>query len=452
MRDLISMQEQSRRGHSWNGIVIVYMIVGVPVLAAVFLSTGARMPDRLVLFGNGMLTAVALATYVLRDRIPISHILFILFFLVLVFATLWSEAAGEGGAGNNFKSLIGCFLWSSVFLFGRLFFARDRDLRRAFRILWIVGYGISASVYGSVLSHIVGGSFGEVLIFGGAGLRAFGPIGDQVGFIIALFVVMALVRRRWLAFGVHLAAMALTGTRGAVVVLGVSLLALWIFDWKESGSLLGKWRLTHGLLFICIVAAVLMSPSGAYLLVRTFNSELLLSTGSARLGSMALGMSVFLDNPLKGVGYAGFRDVVWGYAPERYFDIVLQNYIATTSNQYLQTATDGGIIALTVLISLLALMIYNAQTASRIFRGVVSPSLMAARAWMVGIVLGNQTAVWLLPGSLVAYLLFLVAAMHEAILSRVALRGDYACNSAPQPGSGESRGERASGRGWRTHP
>jgi O-antigen ligase len=102
------------------------------------------------------------------------------------------------------------------------------------------------------------------------------------------------------------------------------------------------------------------------------------------------------------------------------------NFIANASNQILQTATDGGVIAVVAFVTFVV-------AAIGVFRMAAKEDtdrrqfFVAGLVWLMALVVGNQTAAWLLPGGLISHILYVmiglaVAARHVTSVVRLRVR------------------------------
>jgi hypothetical protein len=104
--------------------------------------------------------------------------------------------------------------------------ATAKQLDLADQCLDIFGYVAAISVYLGLALFMVGIEFGE--ISSGNVVRSFGIFGDQVGFILPLFLYKELLGRRELRATFFGVATLLTGTRGALVALATGLVFLYL--------------------------------------------------------------------------------------------------------------------------------------------------------------------------------------------------------------------------------
>lgn len=390
--------------------VIAFITLGVPLLFAAYFSLDAKIAQVAIYIVLGLCFATIGLTYGWRNAIPRSHLLFISYFLVLAVATSVSLFVQPSiGGVMRLKALAAAFVLMSVFLIASHIVRTPLDLRSAIRGLDVAGFAIAISVYLGAALFAVGIEFGEVLMYDGEVTRSFGPLGDQVAFILALFVIRAFMRANWYLFALHLGAMVLTATRGAFVVLVLAFVVVVLLRaLKASGR---PRHGTYALLFLTVVGSILLWQLGDFFVGRIANEDVLRLGIDSRLTAMMLGVLVFLDHPVFGTGFGGFKDVVWDYDPLGLVGILNEAYVATTANQIVQTATDGGVPALIVLILFLGGVLMQMNRAIRHLIPSLGVELRSLWVWLLATALGNQSAVWILPDSLLGYTVFLVAGL-----------------------------------------
>jgi hypothetical protein len=179
------------------------------------------------------------------------------------------------------------------------------------------------------------------------------------------------------------------------------------------------------LLGICIVLGILLLFDTGGMRSRLLNKELFRIGINQRLFTISLAFRVFLDNPLLGVGFTGFKYIALDYgaieeAVEKLGGFV-PNYIATASNQFLQVATDGGVIGLGAFIWIIFVISRSLRQAMENAPINQRPIFAAGYLWLWSLVIGNQTAAWILPGSLISYLLWLLLGLTISVELRTRL-------------------------------
>lgn len=277
------------------------------------------------------------------------------------------------------------------------------------KLLSYIGYSAALLIYMNIFLLPYGFSFGEVQVTEGSA-RYFGLFGDQVGFILLFFFLWELLKKRWLAAIVFGGAIIATGTRGALITTAVG---IGILFWKALNvPSLGKRLWTGVIVSLVILGALIVQDLGG---TRSrFTGATLESGIEQRWKMISLAIRVILDHPLTGVGYMGFRHVADEYGARDVFGHwYAPNFIATAPNQYLQVATDGGIIGLISFLWLIFVLLRELKIAGKNDR-----FFAAAYIWLLSLLIGNQTAAWLLPGSFISYMLWLIMGLLIGIQSR----------------------------------
>jgi len=398
----------------------VALLAAVPALFAIYAVVGAS-DYRLVyaLLAVMMVAALArgLANFFARRALLAYHALFGLLLLTSV-PTLLRD--GAWAMYVQVETLTICYLWSSAFVLAFVFLRTREDVAAALVTLRHVGTAVTLSVYVALGVWLASGiAFGEVVDAYGQ-FRVFGPLGDQVGFVIVLFALWALLCGRWIQLTFHGGAIMLTSTRGAIVALVVG--ALWLLVSPPGGRRANRrFRVMQTLAFATIVVVSLLRlpfMGTAYSRIvegDSGGSE----TFSDRIGAVQLGLMVVRDNPVFGVGYGGFRDHVDPFAVGRYFaeNVDVDRGLFTTTNQYVQTAADGGVLALACLLCFASLVMRNSRRAAAAERGDVRDGLAAIHGYAVAILIGNQSAVWLLPHAANGFFLLAAVGIAERALA-----------------------------------
>jgi O-antigen ligase len=394
------------------------LIICVPVLfSAYVLSENSEYRLVYVLLFALLVAALALGAGMITSRASLLafHGLFAALFAGSIPTGL---RAGGYAMYTQIQTLSMCYIWSSGFFVAFVFLRTRADVDRALVWLRWIGLAVTASVCaGAMLWLAAGIQFGEIVDAYGQ-FRSFGPLGDQVGFVIVLFALSSMVRRAWLQFGFHAAALILTGTRGAMLCLAVG--ALWL---AVAGIAKRRGPSRAGMLLRLLFAGAVIAGLVRLPFASTFADRLVSdqrdATFSDRLSGAKLGLMVFEQSPMFGVGYGGFRDYVGNFAVGEYFaeGVDVDRDLFTTANQYIQTATDGGVPALCCLLWFAWLVIRNTGRAAAGERGQTRDELLAIQAYAIAIFVGDQSAVWLLPHASAGYFLLLSAGIAERALA-----------------------------------
>ncbi len=276
------------------------------------------------------------------------------------------------------------------------------------KTFYYVGYAIALTVYLSLIFFGFGTILGEVQTSEGIN-RYFGFIGDQVGFIILFFIFNKLIDRSWIGALFFAGALLATGTRGAFVALVVGVVIMLLE--MRSELLLSKKKLGILLMGLAMFASVMVLQDFGGSRSR-FVGHHLEAGLTQRLLTMKLAGLMFIDNIITGVGYTGFRHLALDYGARNEFGglgyYFSENFIATAGNQFLQAATDGGILGL---ISFGYMVIVFLRTLKKVAMNTVNENrsmFFAGYVWLLSLLIGNLTAAWLLPSSMISYLLWIV--------------------------------------------
>jgi hypothetical protein len=403
-------------GPAWHRRVVARADVAgavvfvIPVLLGAYFLTGAEVFE----YGMYGVTVVVLLPHIgpflasLRGN-P-ANLLLVLLFGVLGIATAAAVVRDPSPEVLlQAKGLAATAAWASIYVAVFSSVASSAGVTRLVGWIDAICVVIVASVYASALGHAVGVRFGEVIEFGDGSIRAFGPLGDPVSYILVLPVLTGLVAARPLMVGISLGALLLTATRGAALSLLVGVLVL--------GFVLasGRVRLRTSLRWVAvsaIMAALILASPAASVLMSRAQEEPADGAYSLRLVAIEAGIDVVRENPLLGVGFNRFGDVRQARAEDWVFSQAAENGLSRAANQFVQTATDGGLVALLVLLLFVVSCGRNALRAAS-WRHA-TPSLIASQLWLVGVLVGNQGALWILGNTTVGFFVFAVAGLAAA--------------------------------------
>jgi O-Antigen ligase len=286
--------------------------------------------------------------------------------------------------------------------------ATVRQLDLANRCFNLFGYIAAISVYLGLTLFLVGIEFGEVSVT--EAVRTFGIFGDQIGFILPLFLYKELLGRRVLHASFFGIATLLTGTRGALVVLGVGLVFLYLFSLQGRDFLSQHYKRLWFVGIASGIIAVAFSYDVGGMLTRFRETEIFTQGLTARVNIFTVAVEVFRDNLLSGVGFSGFRLVASDYEAEAYTPAL----VATTSNQYLQVATDAGIFGIIAFLWLMKRCLQVLKQAQAVPSVNLQRSLQAAHIWLWSLLIGAQSIAWLLPDMTLSYILWIIMGMAIA--------------------------------------
>jgi O-antigen ligase len=292
---------------------------------------------------------------------------------------------------------------SVVFIMANTLRSRT-DFRWFLRCWRVLGLLFAASVLADIVLQPFGLTFGEVQ-YGDLTTRYLGSVGDSVSFILPLFLFTSFLAGRHMEAAFLGVALLATGTRGALLTIAVGLIVIVA---RQRGFETRR-RLLGGALVAAVLVGVFASDFGG-LRTRLVDSRILGEGMYQRSTSYSLALEVIRENPFLGVGFTGFTIA----APRHR----APSFVTGTYNQWLQVLTDGGLIGLLAFAAFIVSALGTMNRAASIGSGTpIAIVLSGGSAWLWGLVLGNQTAAWLLPGSLIAYLVWCLLGLAVARLA-----------------------------------
>ncbi len=313
------------------------------------------------------------------------------------------------------------FLSQVSILFVLALSIRNQSQLKMSKILDYIGYFVAATVYLGFLFFAAGITFGEVIQYTEGGVRYFGPLGDQVGFVLLFFIYKTFLDRHIIGLLFLTGALLASGTRGAIVSL---LIGLVVMGWSRREIISLTTKRVFGVIAVLAVFGSLMILFNVGDLRTRSTGSLDSTTLFQRFLTAKLAFRVWWDHPFIGVGYTGFRYVASDYGAFRLFaenfssspvHMLAPAFIATAGNQYLQVATDGGIVALVSFIWMATMCLRTLKSATRYPEQGIHNLCLAGYIWLVSLLIGNQTAAWMLPASLISSLLWLVLGLAVVI-------------------------------------
>jgi O-antigen ligase len=294
---------------------------------------------------------------------------------------------------------------------------QERQFRALRAGLWVLGWLMVVPIFLGVLFFGTRLNVGEV--GGREAIRSFGFVGDQVGFVLVLYVLWNVMARRYLQAGVFAVGILATGTRGALISLAVAFLFV-ILKHREVKRLRVRISTLVAIPLAIVVLVFTTDLGGARR--RLLGAEAF-GRGTnvhQRLLTNRIAVEVFVRYPLLGVGYTGYREQAMERGARSRFvrgiGRYAPTYTATAGNQYLQTGTDAGVLGLLALGLLFYQLLRALETAALRAEPETAAFLFGGYFWLWGIVVGNQAASWLLPGSFISYLLWICAAVAIVVL------------------------------------
>jgi hypothetical protein len=360
------------------------------------------------MYGLYLLAALSyFVTFAASLRQNPANLLFVSLFGMLAMSTgaAFTHVSGPE-AMPQAKALAATAVWASIYVVTFASVATAGGILRLAAWINVTGVVVAASVYLSVVLYALGIPFGEVLVFGDGGIRAFGPLGDQASFVLVLPALTSLVASSPVMFGVYLGALLLTATRGAVLCLLVGATAYFLA--VASGRIRQDRHRLGIVLALLMGAALMLTPLSATLMGRVWEppGE---SGYSLRLAAITTGIGVFRDNPVLGLGFNGFEAARPAVYEDWFNPTSTENGLSRAANQYVQTATDGGALALLLLVLFAICIVRNGIRV--LSWGEATPALIGSQLWLIAMIVGNQGALWLLSHTSSGFFLFALAGL-----------------------------------------
>lgn len=346
------------------------------------------------------------------------HGVFLIYFLLWGWLGVVSAYAGFTQTYTTIYALAyemaSSFLWLSVFLYVGAFLRSRADFCVLMRHLAGFGLLVSFSVYLGVLFFFLADiEFGEIEFAQGQLMhRFFGPFGDNVGYVICLFALLAFARGRFVTALYHVTAIGLTGTRAALLCTAFgSAVLLLRGSWLKKRGQRGSIPLAIAVGVGGLATLVFFSPYGETLRTRLFDPDNLGRGVSVRTEAYRRALAVISSSPIVGVGFCQFRNTWHLVTGSESMGLAEQDDRLSffTQNQALQFGTDGGVIAMVLYLALALVLLLSARKCVLASSEAERPYVLAAAAYLLAILIGNQSAVWFAVSSSAGYCLLLVA-------------------------------------------
>ncbi len=291
---------------------------------------------------------------------------------------------------------------------------RPEHYRHISRMVFVVGLFCALNVYLGYGLGQFGIKFGEsqnVTEDWGGTSRAFGLVGDSVGFILVLPMCWAIATRKYLWAAFFAASIILTGTRGAIICMAVSVIGLATFEGVRR-----QMRIVPLIMGLIVVSGLGYGLMKQLNLTSRFDvSNSYADSGTQRLATWILAVRMFSESPATvafGVGYNAYIYEAENYGAAEVFaqgglswEDGGRRQAANATNPYLQMLVDGGLFALAAYIWFLFAALKTFRTGVRSVPEM-DAFFIGAWAWVFGLAVGSQWAVWMLPSSYVTQMLW----------------------------------------------
>ena len=350
--------------------------------------------------------------------------------VLIVMLLVATARFGAGSLATSWPPLLRLALECALAPFLALELAGESDEGAVRRVLLWLGAFACGNILLARIAIASGWSAGEAFALQDGTVRAFGLIGDQVSLLLVFFILWAIADGAVVRLGVALLSLLLTGGLGALATLGIATIALLFLARTRMALLPGLqgWIRPERIALLTLSVVILLPIAAATILARVNDPALLVSgSGFQRIWTAGLALDVVREHPFLGIGFLAFSQRAFDagaailFVQQSGLDSFSNGFIANASNQYLETLLDAGIpgligLAVLLLASVRALLsaVATASPQSRTF-------LLAGAAWVLGLAVGNQTAVWLLPGSLLALIFCVLIGSTPGLVPSVAV-------------------------------
>lgn len=290
-------------------------------------------------------------------------------FVLIFLSVLISSIVSSFAFSKNFsiwvsvKSALSFVLWPSIFL---LVYTERFDVYKlniTIKLIKFFGYVLAFNTLLPIFAYYFGGVLiGELVIEAGK-LRSFGFFSDQVAYSLVYYFLLALYERKILNILLFALSVLVTGTRGAIFI---SLIAIFIYfvQLLYSKRYSAKHFIYQITLFVFVIGFLLSIEALEFIsdfLALRMDNDSVLRTSNQRLGAINAAWNLWLQNPIFGVGYGNFADIVYSNSQLlSYFDYSVvspdaKRGFANAQNQWLDLAVNFGLIN----VILVFLFLYN---------------------------------------------------------------------------------------------
>jgi len=283
---------------------------------------------------------------------------------------LWAHETDEPIRSARTYAQLLAFVWMSWQLL-----RTERDLQAL-----LTGYlaGCVATAAGAWSSFSLGQTYSGEMWEGEARYAAAGYDPNDMAITLALGVPIAVYlalasRRRWspilLAYPpLAGSAIALAGSRGGTITAGFALVALVPWLARRSRAMLVA---TLTLAAVGLVFVATQVPADSWRRIFTIREQLTTGSVGDRGQLWRIGLDIFADHPLAGVGAGGYG---WAAAPR-------VGILTVAHNTPLEVAVDFGAVGLVLFLAAVALVAYGAVRAARDHRALAVSLVLV---WFVG--------------------------------------------------------------------
>jgi O-antigen ligase len=323
-----------------------------------------------------------------------------------------------------FKSIVSIgsiLLWPLIFFY----FSQQRlslhSIQRIWKFIDFIGVLIAFNCLIPLALYLLNGSIiGELIVSDGK-IRSFGFLSDQVGFGLVYFLIKAIYRRNLSLVLLYASAIISTGTRGAIICAFLTSIITWFQLTKKNQP---KSRIYFKFLKVIILILlgyyVFFYSIGSIVDLR-FNSESIAHTQLQRFAAIKAGINLFLQNPVFGIGYGNFTEsVLHNSNLIKYFNAFSSTQdqtraFANAQNQIIDIAANGGIVCVVAVILFLYFCIKRIRFLIKY--SIISGEYRIILIFLIGIVLFNQTSLYLFNFGICSFLIMVLLGLSNAVYS-----------------------------------
>jgi hypothetical protein len=360
------------------------------------------------------------------------------FVVVMFFATLVSYIRfGREVFLQELVPLSRFIVWHIASLYLLLLnLASLRDLRRAgIAVRWL-GYFAAGSIHLSLILHGLGTSFGEINA-GETYVRYQGLFGDSVKLLLLPFIFVEVHSGRFIQAGFIAVALAFAGGRWGFIGLLVGLAAMVAAErgaWLKRGSFAA-----FSMLVVALGLALLANVGG---LATRFTSPEQLELGlGQRWATWEVAGRMFMDNPLTGLGFGGYRLFVGDYLTSVQTTVALRPFESETFSQVLKSLVDAGTWGAIAFLWMMWGILKALKTGAEVSHGDLRSLLAGAYVFALTMLLISPFEVWLLPAAQTSHLMFMLVglALQAAGMKQPSVQEAAVMRKAEVEGGSSSR-------------
>jgi len=432
--------ERAHLATAWRRWLIEFAVFGPPLVLVVSALTGRNAVGQ----AGRVASSIALALVspgilrVLRDpaRAPLAVATALLFLAMLPQPLTVLSAGHFDLAARGVREVLYGAIWCGSFWLAYVGARSPARMRLVVQRVDTLGTLIAALVYAALAATAMGARFGEIIDSPGE-VRTFGPLGDATPYLLLFFIFREIIRRRWLRLSLFVAPFLVGVPRGATLAFAVGFGYLIATDVLRALRRASSRQLVRTLTVAAVVAIAfagsLRFTDAGDKLVRRFASALAAGGAAAlgdRLPSMRRAWGVFDAHPWIGIGPAGYQRHVsdLGLAIEpaesrRRLDPSragrpLELEIASAQNQGLQIAAESGAVGLLFYAAFCLVALRTVRRACRGGDRDATEFFRAIDVFVVAVLFGVQTTVWILDKASLGFLTFLLLglALRQTVL------------------------------------